>query len=180
LFSRHTAIRMGYTWRNDNESFSPGKLDYILFTDSVIELGNHFVLNTLAMSNSELDLYGLLSDDTNIASDHLPRIMDISSVNPVSVGEIGVDVPQSFQLFPAFPNPFNPTTKIQYSLPSATHVSLKVYDMAGRQVKVLVNEFKTSGSHIVEFDATGLASGVYAYRLEVIGFSKVEKFMLLK
>jgi len=180
LFSRHTAIRMGYTWRNDNESFSPGKLDYILFTDSVIELGNHFVLNTLAMSNSELDLYGLLSDDTNIASDHLPRIMDISSVNPVSVRETGADVPHRFQLFPAFPNPFNPTTKIQYSLPSATHVSLKVYDMVGRQVKVLVNEFKTSGSHIVEFDATGLASGAYAYRLEVTGFSKVEKFMLLK
>jgi len=180
LFSRHTAIRMGYTWRNDNETFSPGKLDYILFTDSVIEPGNHFVLNTLAMSNSELDLYGLLSDDTNIASDHLPRIMDISSVNPVSVGETGADVPQRFQLFPAFPNPFNPTTKIQYSLPVATHVSLKVYDMVGRQVKVLVSEFKTSGSHIVDFDATGLASGAYAYRLEVMGFSKVEKFVLLK
>ncbi len=180
LFSRHTSIRMGYTWRNDNESFSPGKLDYILFTDSVIELGSHFVLNTLAMSDSELDMYGLLSDDTNIASDHLPRIMDISSANPVSVQDIVVDIPHRFQLFPAFPNPFNPTTKIQYSLPVATHVSLKVYDMLGRQVRVLVNEFKTSGRYRVEFDATGLASGLYAYRLEVTGFSKVEKFMLLK
>lgn len=62
----------------------------------------------------------------------------------------------------------------------ATHVSLKVYDMLGRQVKVLVNEFKTSGSYIVEFDATGLPSGLYAYRFEVAGFSKVEKIMLLK
>lgn len=180
LFSRHTSIRMGYTWSNDNESFSPGKLDYILFTDSVIELGNHFVLNTLAMSDSELDMYGLLSDDTNIASDHLPRIMDISSANPLSIQDIVVDIPHGFQLFPAFPNPFNPTTKIQYSLPVATHVSLKVYDMLGRQVKVLVNEFKTSGSYRVEFDATGLASGLYAYRFEVAGFSKVEKLMLLK
>ncbi len=180
LFSRHTAIRMGYTWRNDSESFSPGKLDYILFTDSIIKPGNHYVLNTLAMSDSTLDLYGLLSDDTNIASDHLPRIIDISSANPVSVEETVTDVPDRFQLFPAFPNPFNPTTKIQYSLPVATYVSLKVYDIVGRQVKVLVNEFKTSGNHIIEFDATGLASGVYAYRLEAAGFSKVEKFVLLK
>ncbi len=98
----------------------------------------------------------------------------------MGVQDVIVDVPHRFQLFPAFPNPFNPTTKIQYSLPVATHVSLKVYDMVGRQVKVLVNEFKTSGSHIVDFDATGLASGLYAYRLEVTGFSKVEKIMLLK
>ncbi len=180
LFSRHTSIRMGYTWRNDNESFSPGKLDYILFTDSVVELGNHFVLNTLAMPDSELEQYGLLSDDTNMASDHLPRIMDISSVKPVSVRDKAIAIPQGFRLFPAYPNPFNPTTKIQYLLQVATHVSLKVYDMLGREVKVLVDGFEATGSYIVEFDATGLASGVYTYRLEVPGFSKTEKLVLLK
>ena len=179
LFSRHTSIRMGYTWRNDNSSFNPGKLDYILFTDSAIEPGNHFVLNTLAMSDSELDKFGLLSDDTNIASDHLPRIMDISSVNPVSVPDRS-DIPHRFQLFPAYPNPFNPTTNIRYSLPVKTHVSLKVYDMLGHQIKVLVNEIQTPGSYTVGFDATGLASGIYTYRLKVTGFSKVQKFILLK
>ena len=78
LFSRQTHIRMGYTWRNDNSEWNPGKLDYILYTDSVLEPVKHFVLNTLAMSEEDLSFYNLNSEDTKIASDHLPRVMDIA------------------------------------------------------------------------------------------------------
>jgi hypothetical protein len=78
LFSRHTHIRMGYTWRSDASGFNPGKLDYILYTDSVLEPVKHFVLNTLAMFEEDLSFYDLESEDTNQASDHLPRLMDIS------------------------------------------------------------------------------------------------------
>ncbi len=78
LFSRQTHIRMGYTWRKDNSEFNPGKLDYILYTDSVLEPVKHFVLNTLAMSEEDLSFYNLNSEDTKKASDHLPRVMDIA------------------------------------------------------------------------------------------------------
>ena len=78
LFSRQTHIRMGYTWRNDNSEYNPGKLDYILYTDSVLEPVKHFVLNTLAMSEEDLSFYNLNSEDTKKASDHLPRVMDIA------------------------------------------------------------------------------------------------------
>ena len=78
LFSRHTHIRMGYTWRSDGSSFNPGKLDYILYTDSVLEPEKHFVLNTTAIPEADLFQYGLYEEDTNIASDHLPRILDIA------------------------------------------------------------------------------------------------------
>ena len=78
LFSHHTHIRMGYTWRKDGSEWNPGKLDYILYTDSVLEPVKHFVLNTLAMSEEDLSFYDLESEDTNQASDHLPRLMDIS------------------------------------------------------------------------------------------------------
>lgn len=78
LFSRQTHIRMGYTWRNDNSEYNPGKLDYILYTDSVLEPVKHFVLNTLAMSEEDLSFYNLNSEDTKNASDHLPRVMDIA------------------------------------------------------------------------------------------------------
>jgi len=78
LFSRQTHIRMGYTWRIDNSEYNPGKLDYILYTDSVLEPVKHFVLNTLAMSEEDLSFYNLNSEDTKIASDHLPRVMDIA------------------------------------------------------------------------------------------------------
>ncbi|HKJ66499.1 MAG TPA: endonuclease/exonuclease/phosphatase family protein [bacterium] len=81
LFSRHTAKRMGYTWRDDGSTFNPGKLDYILFSDSVIELGRHFILNTAALSDSTLQKYGLLKDDSQRVSDHYPRVIDIAGKN---------------------------------------------------------------------------------------------------
>ncbi len=81
LFSTHTHVRMGYTWRKDGSQWNPGKLDYILYTDSVLEPDKHFVLNTLAMPEEDLSNYDLELEDTNIASDHLPRVMDIRVSN---------------------------------------------------------------------------------------------------
>ena len=86
-----------------------------------------------------------------LASDHLPRIMDIASLNPVQVQD-KIETPLHFQLYQAYPNPFNPETKIKYAIPEATHVSLIVYDVLGHHVSVLVDEFKTEGNYTVEFD----------------------------
>jgi len=79
LFSRHTHIRMGYTWRKDNSDWNPGKLDYILYTDSVLEPKKHFVLNTMSMPEEDLSLYNLELEDTDQASDHLPRVADFTT-----------------------------------------------------------------------------------------------------
>jgi endonuclease/exonuclease/phosphatase family metal-dependent hydrolase len=179
LFSRHTSIRMGYTWRNDRETFSPGKLDYILYTDDVIELGNHYILNTLAMSESELDKYGLLADDTNLASDHLPRIMDIASVEPVSGVEM-VNGPSELKLYQNYPNPFNPTTKINYELPITNYVDISIYNTLGQKVATLVSERQAAGVYQVEWDATGFASGVYYYKLRAGGFVQIRKMALIR
>lgn len=71
---------------------------------------------------------------------------------------------KQFKLYPAFPNRFNPTTTIKYSLHAASHVTLKVYDLLGREVVGLVNEFKALGDCQAEFDTSGLASGFYVYQ----------------
>jgi hypothetical protein len=76
------------------------------------------------------------------------------------------DEPGGFRLFPNYPNPFNPKTVIRYQLSAASEVRLVVYDLIGREVAELVNERKLPGSYQVTFDAPGLASGVYFYRLE--------------
>jgi hypothetical protein len=76
-------------------------------------------------------------------------------------------VPSTFAQMQNYPNPFNPVTTIKYQLPTTAEVRLIVYDMLGREVSVLVNERKNAGVHEVKFDATGLASGVYFYRLQV-------------
>lgn len=86
----------------------------------------------------------------------------------------------SFELGQNFPNPFNPTTTISYQMPEAGFVSLKVYDMLGREVSTLVNEYKTQGSYSINFNASSLTSGVYVYQLKANGFTASKKMSLLK
>jgi photosystem II stability/assembly factor-like uncharacterized protein len=87
---------------------------------------------------------------------------------------------ERFQLLPNYPNPFNPTTDIRYQVPDAGLVRLAVYDMLGREVRVLVNERKAPGNYEVRFDASGLATGVYFYRMSAGNFVLTRRLILLK
>jgi lysophospholipase L1-like esterase len=89
-------------------------------------------------------------------------------------------LPSESVLLQNYPNPFNPTTVIGYQLSVAAHVRLSVCDLLGREVVVLVNERKSPGSYMVEFDATGVASGVYLYRLTAGGFMQTRKLLLVR
>ena len=92
--------------------------------------------------------------------------------------------PQEFALFQSYPNPFNPTTRIQYTLAKAGQVSLKVYNLIGNQVGTLVNGYQEAGSYTVPFGSSkevfGLSSGVYFYRLEAGSFVSTRKLVLVK
>ena len=79
-----------------------------------------------------------------------------------------------------YPNPFNPSTKIEYSIKESGHVKLKVYDILGREVEVLVNEYKSAGNYTVEFNAQNLPSGIYFYTLTAGKFSATRKLILMK
>ncbi len=79
-----------------------------------------------------------------------------------------------------YPNPFNPTTKISFSLPKSAFVSLKVYDMLGKEVAQLVNQELTPNNYSFDFNAANLSSGVYFYKLESAEFSDVKRMMLIK
>ena len=86
----------------------------------------------------------------------------------------------SFKLFQNYPNPFNPTTKIRYEISERSLVTLKVYDVLGREVATLVNEEKPAGSYEVNFDATELTSGIYFYQLKAGKFLQTKKMILLR
>jgi hypothetical protein len=88
--------------------------------------------------------------------------------------------PKEFVLFQNFPNPFNPSTTINYSLPKAGNVKLTIYNAIGSKVATIVNEYKPAGNYSVQFNGSNLASGIYLYRLESGNFSAVKKFILLK
>ena len=86
----------------------------------------------------------------------------------------------SYDLGQNYPNPFNPSTTITYSIPDESKVSLKIYDIMGREIVELVNERQSAGSHVVKFDASSLASGTYFYKLTTGEFISVKKMTLLK
>ena len=91
-------------------------------------------------------------------------------------------IASNFILYQNYPNPFNPTTTIKYQIPKSGLVQLKVYDILGREVATLVNEFKTAGEHSVQFVSSnfGLASGVYFYHIQAGQYSVIKKLLLLK
>ena len=88
--------------------------------------------------------------------------------------------PQDYSLSQNYPNPFNPTTIIGYSIPKASFVTLKVYDILGREIATLVNAEKSFGNYNVEFNGSGLSSGIYFYKLQTGDYSSVKKMVLIK
>lgn len=87
---------------------------------------------------------------------------------------------KEFELFQNYPNPFNPSTSISWQLPVSSHQALKIYDVLGNEVAVLVDEFREAGYHSVIFDASGLSSGIYFYTLQTEGFIQTKKLLLMK
>ncbi|MEK9136784.1 MAG: T9SS type A sorting domain-containing protein [Bacteroidota bacterium] len=132
-------------------------------------------------SNDELakDLAEKVNSQQTIASGVVP----LSSIlykggSPRILWDFGT--PQEFAVSQNYPNPFNPTTVIQYALPVDAHVSLKVYDVLGRDVQTLVNDVRPAGYHQTILDGTRISSGVYYYRLVAEGFSSTKRLLLLK
>ncbi|MHB8579983.1 MAG: T9SS type A sorting domain-containing protein [Ignavibacteriaceae bacterium] len=99
---------------------------------------------------------------------------------PTAVKNIHSNLPTSYTLSQNYPNPFNPTTMINYQLSRNSYVTLKVYDLLGREVATLVNKQQSAGSYSVTFAAGNLASGIYFYQLIAGGFNQVKKLVLLK
>ncbi len=90
------------------------------------------------------------------------------------------NVPDNYSLMQNYPNPFNPSTKISFSLPKAGNVTLVVYDILGREVATIVNDFTTAGNHTIDFNASNLSSGVYLYKIQAGDFTETKKMMLIK
>ena len=119
--------------------------------------------------NAGLDLGTLNAWSICFYSDNITQIISNSS-----------ETPDRYTLGQNYPNPFNPTTQINFQIPKAGLVSLKVYDMLGREVSSLVNRQLNAGTFTAEFDGAGLSSGTYFYRLQVNDFVEIKKMVLLK
>ena len=127
--------------------------------------------NVLRLQTSTTWKSGAAGDTTNLSAQE--NIV-------LSVKQVSDYVPQEFSVSQNYPNPFNPMTTIRFSLKSAGKVSLKVYDMIGREVAVLANDTFAAGSYLVEWKAVGFSSGTYFYVLEAAGMKETRKMVLVR
>jgi photosystem II stability/assembly factor-like uncharacterized protein len=97
-----------------------------------------------------------------------------------AVDRLAGELPRDYSLQQNYPNPFNPSTTIKFELPKSSMVRLSVFDILGREVSVLVNERRNAGVHEVKFDAAGLASGVYFYRMQAGSYIETKKLLLVR
>jgi hypothetical protein len=124
--------------------------------------------------------------DPNYASSRNPShenlLLTASIAVPTAVNEATTrtNVPQQYGLAQNYPNPFNPSTTIKFQMPSKGFVTLKIYDMIGREVTTLVDGFQEAGTHDVKFDASNLPSGVYFYRITTGTYVATKKLVLIK
>ena len=173
LLPRQTDLLLSFTWYDEGNSFSPGRLDYIIYSDSAIKPGNHFILFTPEMSPDSLAKHGLQPGDVTLASDHLPVVSDF--IVPLSTDvKIGAfpHRPGSISLNQNYPNPFNPGTEISYWLPQQSRVALKIFNLLGEEVAVLVDSVQARGYQSMNWNGrdklgNSVESGVYIYQLRV-------------
>ena len=94
--------------------------------------------------------------------------------------EIEISNPNTFVLNQNFPNPFNPGTKISFTIPEKSFITLKIYDVLGDEVAKLINEERNAGSYEFDFNAKNMASGIYFYELKAGSFIQTKKMLLLQ
>lgn len=143
-----------------------------------------FDITQYVNSSSQFKIrFRLTSDNNTIPSGSGWWVDDIKLTN-YCMGTVGVpgntNIPKTFALEQNYPNPFNPATSIKYQLPSPERVSIKIFDILGKEVATLVNEDMEPGYYEVRYDASNLASGLYFYRIEAGSFTDTKKMILVK
>lgn len=157
------------------------------FRDSLTEIiqkdsENNSVINfTVRYRIQAVDKYNdesVLSDFVNVNKNSFNYLSD-GRINGKRNEQIGL-IKENNYYMQNYPNPFNPATTITFQLPVSGHVTLKVYDITGKEISALLNEFMENGKHNVTFEGSGLPSGVYFYKLVSDKYSELKKMMLIK
>ena len=132
------------------------------------------VINPMELNDAEHMLQSYVDPKTGLMpnASYQPSANSGQQMSEASAGEGG--------LMANYPNPFNPSTTISYQIPNSGHVTINVFDILGRDVTTLVDEFKPAGRYTAQFDASRLASGIYFYSIKSSNYIAVKKMLLLK
>lgn len=169
-----TDLPLTMTWYRESSSFSPGRLDYIVYSSSVIRLENSFTLFTPALSQADLNTYGLQADDVVEASDHLPLVADFqmgtsTAINPSLEKLLKLSIS---------PNPLENYSQIRYHLPKPSSVRITIYNSSGQSIEILQQDNLGIGDHSLDLQKGRLAPGFYYCHLITDYGIAVEKVVI--
>ena len=164
-----------------------GKFDERKYTPDNVgkeQTEDAYKVNTNGLTDKEVMLRVKISTNTkpelSLINSKWTNDASLKKETYKEIGYQGNLAVKDYELAQNYPNPFNPTTVIKYQMPKDGHVTLKVYDILGKEVATLVDEFKTQGRYNVTFDASSLASGIYIYQIRAGNFVANKKLILMK
>lgn len=160
-------------WKLSTTFFNLG--DLITINDTIWIAPNNWIVQDI-MPGQYVDNLTLLG----VAPFSIPGLQTKLTDEITSVTENENSIPTTFSLDQNYPNPFNPSTKISWQSPISSHQTLKVYDVIGNEVATLVDDFRSAGRYEVTFNASGLSSGIYFYKLQAGNFVETRKMILMK
>lgn len=187
IISSQTEKRFAYTWRSDTSSFAPGRLDFLIYNDSALEPGNHFILYTPEMSAAERTLYGLQAQDVTTVSDHLPHVGDFHAAIASDVGG-GAHAGETWAVLrPAAPAGRG-QAQVRLDLERSAFVEIEIFDARGARIATLRDEAAgelTPGRYRFDWDAgRDVSSGIYVVRVVArsgdLAFATSTKLTLLR
>lgn len=142
--------------------------------------GSDTTVKVMNSANNQLFSFYFYRQPTGVTFDPNNEIVLKSATLLVNADENVSTLPEKFALHQNYPNPFNPVTNINYDIPKNSNVKITVFDVSGKEVSVVVNEFKQAGRYSSSFNGMKLASGVYYYKIQAGDFSEVKKMTLIK
>ncbi|MDQ3019534.1 MAG: YCF48-related protein [Bacteroidota bacterium] len=160
---------------NKNTGFITGVFPENLLTTTQGEEWNIF--NAAGRSINDIEF---TDDNTGYFIGPGGMIKKTTTGGVIAIEDISSFIPDEFSLEQNYPNPFNPNTVISYQLKISSFISLKVYDLLGKEVATLINEKQSAGIHSVDFNGSNLPSGIYFYKIETVNYSETRKMILLK
>ncbi len=173
-----------YGTYSDHDTFWDEGYQAVLFIENGPPWNSNQFYNANPFYHTSTDTYETLNMELVIKVTKLNLAAFAAFSGPLTVvAETEMAIPEQFSLSQNYPNPFNPTTKIKFTVPNVVtsrDLSLRVYDILGNEIATLLDEQKQSGTYEVEFNATGLSSGIYFYRLTAGNASITKQMMLVK
>ena len=158
---------------DDSLSYSAVSSDVSIATTHI--LGSVLTISPVSVGAATITITANDGENASVSTS-----LQVTVISPVGIEIQSSNIPEDYDLLQNFPNPFNPFTKIQFTLRKEGHVLLKIFDIMGREIAVLVDNKLQAGTYIYNWNATNLPNGVYFYRLQAGSFKQTKKLILMK